>query len=351
MTRSPFGHLPDGTAIDLFTLTNAHGIEVRAITYGGIIVSLRTPDRDGRLDDIVLGFDSLEGYVEGSPYFGSLIGRYGNRIAGGRFTLDGATYQLATNNGPNHLHGGVKGFDKVAWTGTPFIDPRGAGIVFTHVSPDGDEGYPGRLSVRVTYLLTDANELVFEYEATTDRRTPVNLTQHSYFNLAGHGAGDILGHQLMLNAPHYTPVDATLIPTGQVATVKGTPFDFTTPTTIGKRIRDRDEQLDRGQGYDHNFVLDPSGTPLTLAARVYEPSTRRTLEVSTSEPAVQFYSGNFLDGTLRGKGGSVYERRAGFCLETQHYPDSPNQPAFPSTILSPGETFRSTTVLTFGTRP
>lgn len=351
VTRSPFGTLPDGTAVELFTFSNANGIEVRAITYGGIIVSLRTPDRAGTLDDIVLGFDSLDRYVADSPYFGALIGRYGNRIARGQFALDGKTYTLARNNGPNALHGGPKGFHAVVWSGEPFTDARGTGVVFSYTSRDGEEGYPGTLHVKVTYLLDDRNRLSFIYEATTDAPTPVNLTQHSYFNLAGHDAGDILGHELQLNASRYTPVDATLIPTGALAPVEGTPLDFRTPTAIGARIASTDEQIVRGKGYDHNFVIDAGQGELPVAARLYEPRTGRTLEVSTSEPGIQFYSGNFLDGTLRGKGGVVYAQRTGLCLETQHFPDSPNQPSFPGTILRPGTTLRSTTVLTFGVRP
>jgi aldose 1-epimerase len=350
VSRAPFGTLPDGTAIESFTFTNAHGIEVRAITYGAIIVSLRTPDRTAALADIVLGFDTIDGYLVNSPYFGAVVGRYGNRIAKGRFTLDGTTYQLALNNGPNHLHGGVKGFNAVAWKGEPFSDGRGSGVVFSHISPAGDEGYPGALSMHVTYLLTDTNELSVAYEATTDAPTPVNLTQHSYFNLSGHDAGDILGHEVMLNASRYTPVDATLIPTGELATVAGTPFDFRTPTAIGARIGAADEQIVRGKGYDHNFVVEPGEGGTRLAAQVFDPKSGRTLEVTTTEPGVQFYTGNFLDGTLKGKGGAVYGQRNGFCLETQHYPDSPNQPTFPSTILRPGQTLRSTTVFRFGVR-
>jgi aldose 1-epimerase len=350
VSRAPFGTLPDGTAIELFTFTNANGIEVRAITYGGIIVSLRTPDRNGKLDDIVLGFDALDGYLTNSPYFGALIGRYGNRIARGRFTLDGKSYALALNNGPNHLHGGLKGFNAVVWTGEPFSDARGTGVVFSHTSRDGDEGYPGTLTMRVTYLLTDRNELSFIYEATTDAATHVNLTQHTYFNLSGHNAGDILGHEVMLNASRYTPVDAALIPSGELAPVEGTPFDFRTPTAIGARIADPNEQIVRGKGYDHNFVLETGQGDTHLAARVFDPKSGRTLDVATSEPGVQFYTGNFLDGTLKGKGGVVYAQRTGFCLETQHFPDSPNHPSFPTTILRPGETLRSTTVFTFGVR-
>ena len=344
--REPFGQMPDGAAVEIFTLRNAAGVEVRAISYGGIITFLRVPDRSGTFDDIVLGFDRLDGYLKDPPFFGAIIGRYGNRIAKGQFTLDGATYELATNNGPNHLHGGNKGFDKVLWTAAP-VEGKNA-VTFTRTSPDGEEGYPGNLQVQVTYTLTDQNELIVDYRATTDKATVVNLTQHSYFNLAGQASGDILGHELMLNADRYTPVDGTLIPTGELAPVEGTPFDFRTPTAIGARIGDADPQLKNGQGYDHNWVLNRSGDGLQLAARVVEPKTGRTLEVRTSEPGIQFYSGNFLDGTLTGKQGATYNHRTGFCLETQHFPDSPNQPNFPSTTLRPGEEYRTTTVFTFG---
>ena len=355
----PFGTTSTGEVVDLFTMTNANGIEVRAITYGGIILSIKTPDRDGRWDDIVLGFDSLEPYEAGSPYFGSIIGRYGNRIAGGRFTLDGETFALATNNGPNHLHGGDIGFDKVVWRGEPFEREDAVGVVFTYSSPDGEEGYPGTLNVRVTYTLTDANELIFDYHATTDRATPVNLTQHSYFNLAGTASDNILGHELTIDASRFTPVDSTLIPTGELVPVEGTPFDFRTARSIGARIDVDDPQLQNGLGYDHNFVLDADpdvtsglteniGVGLHRAAFVLEPVTGRTLEIHTEEPGIQFYSGNFLDGTISGKAGRVYAHRSGFCLETQHFPDSPNQPAFPSTILRPGEEYNTRTVLIFG---
>ena len=343
--REPFGKMPDGKPVERFTLTNANGVELKAIGYGGIITSLRVPDRNGKLDDVVLGFDSLEGYLKPPPFFGAIIGRYGNRIGKAQFTLDGTTYKLAANNGPNHLHGGVKGFDKVLWT----VEPVGNNaLAFTRTSADGEEGYPGNLRTRVTYTLTDKNELIVEYQATTDKATPVNLTQHSYFNLAGHASGDILGHELMLNADRYTPVDDTLIPTGELAPVAGTPFDFLKPTAIGARINGDHPQLKAGQGYDHNWVLNRKGTGLELAARVREPKTGRTLEIATTEPGIQFYAGNFLKGDLTGKGGAVYKHRTGFCLETQHFPDSPNQPKFPSTTLRPGSEYHTTTVFTFG---
>ncbi len=347
MRRAPFGALPDGTKVELFTLVNAAGTEARVISYGGIIVSLKVADRNGTPGDIVLGYDSLDSYLKESPYFGSLIGRYGNRIAKARFTLDGTTYQLAANNGPNHLHGGIKGFDKVNWSVEPFERPGETGLVLTYVSADGEEGYPGRLTARVTYTLNDRNELKFDYHATTDKPTPVNLTQHTYFNLAGDGTRDVLGHEVQLHADRYTPVDATLIPTGELARVEGTPFDFRTPTAIGARIGEKHPQLQHGGGYDHNFVVNRTGDGLVPVARVTEPTSGRVLEVESTEPGVQFYTGNFLDGSLVGKGGVAYRHRYGFCLETQHFPDSPNQPAFPSTILRPGAEYRSTTVYRF----
>jgi aldose 1-epimerase len=348
VTQTPFGQTPDARSVTSFTLRNARGLELTAITYGGIITSLRAPDRQGRLADVVLGYRDLGFYLAASPYFGCLVGRYGNRIARGRFILDGRTFDLATNDGPNHLHGGRRGFDKVVWDGQPLETKDGTGVVFSYSSADGEEGYPGTLRVRVCYTLSEANEVVFEYSATTDRPTHVNLTQHSYFNLAGEGSGDVLGHELLLDADGYTPVDATLIPTGEEAPVAGTPFDFRSPVAIGARIGEAHPQLEHGLGYDHNFVLAGAGGALRRAARVVEPKSGRTLEVHTTEPGVQFYSGNRLDGTLRGKSGQPYGPRAGFCLETQHFPDSPNQPAFPSTVLRPGAEYRTKTVLTFG---
>jgi aldose 1-epimerase len=351
VARAPFGVTRDGRPVDAYTLTNARGLELRAITYGGIIASLQTPDRAGRLDDVVLGFDSLDGYLSDSPYFGAIVGRYANRIAGGRFTLDGRTYELAANEGPHHLHGGMRGFDKVVWDAQPFDGPRGACVVLTYTSPDGEEGYPGTLTARVTYALTDRNELVVDYHATTDRATHVNLSQHTYFNLAG--ARDVLDHELTINATRYTPVDATLIPTGELAPVERTPLDFRTPAALGARIDQPHEQLRNGRGYDHNFVLDRGGGALAHAARVTEPDTGRVLDVHTTEPGLQLYSGNFLarpgsDG-IRGKSGRVYGARSGFTLETQHFPDSPNKPHFPSTVLRPHAEYRSRTVFAFGT--
>jgi aldose 1-epimerase len=350
MSREPFGTLPDGTPVELFTLTNASGMEVKVTNYGGIITTLKVPDRNGKLDDITLGFESIDGYLKGSPYFGALIGRYGNRIGKAQFTLDGQTYKLPANDGPNTLHGGFKGFDKVVWQAEPFEREGERGVVFTYTSADGEQGFPGTLTTRITYTLTDKNELAFDYHATTDKPTVVNLTQHAYFNLAGHDSGDVLNHQLTINASRYTPVNNVLIPTGELAPVEGTPFDFRTATAIGARIEADHEQLKHGGGYDHNFVLDRDGDGLVLAARVEEPTSGRVMEVHTTEPGVQFYSGNFLDGTLTGKGGHAYQKRSGFCLETQHYPDSPNQPAFPSTVLRPGEEYSSRTVYTFSVK-
>src|SRR5438067_2577446 len=353
IARKPFGSTQRGEAVSAYTLKNAHGMEAKVLDYGGIIVSLRVPDRNGRLDDVVLGFDSLGDYERGSPYCGALIGRYGNRIARGRFTLDGRTYTLATNNGPNHLHGGVRGFDKVVWTAAPFERGDSVGLVLNYTSPDGEEGYPGTLRATVTYTLTNANQLIFDYHTTTDRATPVNLTQHSYFNLAGDGKGDILGHVVTLNADRFTPVDSTLIPTGELKSLSGTPFDFRTPTAIGARIDQNDVQLRYCPGYDHNYVLNKTGDghDPTFAARVYEPTSGRVMEIYTTEPGLQFYSGNFLDGTLHGKKGVVYRRRSGFAMETQHYPDSPNKPTFPSTALRPGESYHSRTIYKFGVHP
>jgi aldose 1-epimerase len=350
MSREPFGTLPDGTAVELFTLTNPSGMEVKVTNYGGIITTLKVPDRDGKLDDITLGYDSIDGYLKGSPYFGAIVGRYGNRIAKAQFSIDGETFKLPANDGPNTLHGGVKGFDKVVWQAEPFEREGERGVIFTYTSPDGEEGFPGNLTTRITYTLTDKNELAFDYHATTDKPTVVNLTQHAYFNLAGHSSGDVLSHQLQINASRYTPVNRVLIPTGELAPVEGTPFDFRSLTAIGARIEAGHEQLKHGGGYDHNFVLDRDGDGLALAARVEEPTSGRVMEVHTTEPGVQFYSGNFLDGTLTGKGGHAYQKRSGFCLETQHYPDSPNQAAFPSTVLRPGEEYSSRTVYTFSVK-
>ena len=355
VTREPFGKLPDGRSVELFTLTNRHGIEVRAMTYGAIITSLQTPDRNGTPADIVLGFDSLSAYLAGSPYFGAVVGRFANRIAAGRFTLDGVSYRLARNNGPNSLHGGERGFDKVLWSGESFQTDSTAGVTFRYVSPDGEEGYPGTVRVAVTYTLTARNELSVDYDATSDKATPINLSQHTYWNLHGEGRGDILDHMLTLNASAFTPVDSTLIPTGRIAPVAGTPFDFRRATAIGARINGADEQLRFGRGYDHNWVLDSGGGAgagaLVAAATVEDPASGRRLDIRTTEPGIQFYSGNFLDGTLKGKQGQIYGHRTALVLETQHFPDSPNHVNFPSTILRPGQRYQSRTTIAFSTTP
>ncbi|TDD80065.1 aldose epimerase family protein [Actinomadura rubrisoli] len=352
ITKEPFGTLPDGTKVDRYTLTSGQGVRVRILTYGGIVQMLESPDQHGRSTNVVLGFATLKDYVDknGGPYFGALIGRYANRIAQGRFTLDGKTYQLAVNNGPNSLHGGLKGFNTKVWKARPVKTDGGVGLRLAYTSADGEENYPGTLTTTVTYTLTRGNELRVGYHATTDKATVVNLTNHSYFNLAGEGTGDTYGHRMQINASRYTPVDDTLIPTGRLAPVKGTPFDFTRPHAIGERIRANDPQLLIGHGYDHNFVIDQDRPGrLTKAARVTEPGSGRVLEVSTTEPGIQFYSGNFLDGSLIGTSGRAYRQGDGFALETQHYPDSPNHPSFPSTVLRPGQTFDSTTVYAFST--
>jgi len=344
--KQALGTVPEGR-VDLYTMTNSRGMEVRAMNYGGIIVSLRVPDKKGVLADVVLGFDTLDAYLNNKPYFGAIIGRYANRIANGKFTLNGAGYRLARNNGMNSLHGGLKGFDKVLWRGEQFENNQGIGVVFTYTSKNGEEGYPGNLKAKVTYTLTDQSELQIEYQATTDEATPVNLTNHSYFNLVSEGNGDILKHNLILNADRFTPVDSTLIPAGELRSVAGTPFDFTKPTAIGARIDTNNEQLAIAHGYDHNFVLSRKGSGLELAGRVHEQQTGRALEVYTTEPGVQFYTGNFLDGTITGKHGHAYNKHAGLCLETQHFPDSPNHSNFPWTILKPEQTYNSRTVYKF----
>ena len=349
ITKENFGKTSDGQNVDIYTLTNRRGSEVKITNYGGIVTSLKVADRKGKRDDIVLGFDNLDAYLKGGPYFGAIIGRYGNRIAKGRFTLNGHQYTLAVNNGENHLHGGIKGFDKVVWAARPLRVPNGAALRLTYLSKDGEEGYPGNLSVRVIYTLTNADELKIEYWATTDKDTVVNLTSHSYFNLAGQGNGDILNHQLLINARRFTPTDAGSIPTGELKSIKGTPFDFTSAFRIGDRINDDDQQLKFARGYDHNFVLNGRMGTLRQAAVVYEPTSGRLMEVWTTEPGVQFYTGNFLDGTLTGKDGKVYQQRYGFCLETQHFPDSPNQPAFPTTVLRRGRQYHTITIHKFKT--
>ena len=346
--RAPFGATAGGEAVEVFTLRNAAGMEVRFINYGGIILSLTAPDRNGRFADVTLGYGALEPYFENPGYLGAIIGRYANRIGGARFELDGHEYDLPPNDPPNHLHGGPCGFHKVLWTVAPFQRPGEQGAVLTHVSPDGDQGYPGRLIARVTYTLTDANELAFDFHATTERATPVCLTQHAYFNLAGHDAGSILDHELELSAAAFTPVDAGCIPTGEIRPVAGTPLDFTRATRVGERIETPDEQLRNAHGYDHNFVVGEGGA-LARAALLRDPASGRVLEIRTTEPGIQFYSGNWLAGGPPAKHGRPYGRREGLALETQHFPDSPNKPGFPSVILRPGEELRSRTVYRFTT--
>lgn len=348
MTKQSFGKVPDGTPVEIYTL-KSDSIEARIITYGGIVQSLKVPDRNGKMADVILGFGSIEGYAAGpkpnSPYFGALIGRYGNRIANGEFKLDGKTYHVPQNDGTNALHGGTKGFDKYIWKAKEI--PHG--VELTHVSTDGDMGFPGTLTALVRYTVV-GKELKIEYSATTDKATVLNLTNHAYFNLAGQGTGDILKNELKLNASHYTPVDDKLIPTGELASVEGTPFDFRKPTAVGARINDDNDQLKKGKGYDHNWVLDGGGGKVAEAAEVYEPTSGRVLQVLTDQPGVQFYTGNFLDGTLTGKEGKVYQQRYALCLETQHFPDSPNHPKFPSSELKAGGHFHSVTIFRFSTR-
>ena len=349
ITKETFGKTADGQNVDLYTIRNARGFEARITNYGGIVVSLRVPDRNGKFADVVLGFNDFDSYLKNDPYLGAIIGRYGNRIAKGRFTLNGAEYKLAVNNGENHLHGGIKGFDKVVWTGVARSTKGGPEIVLTYLSKDGEEGYPGNLKVTVVYRLTN-NDLRIDYTATTDKDTVTNLTHHSYFNLAGEGNGDILNHLVTINANRFIPTDAGSIPTGELRSVAGTPFDFLKATAIGARINDDEEQLKLGRGYDHTFVINGNPGRLRLAATAYEQTSGRVMQVWTTEPGVQFYTGNFLDGTLTGKSGKIYPRRSGFCLETQHYPDSPNQPSFPTTTLKKGATYKSTTIYRFSSR-
>jgi aldose 1-epimerase len=348
ITKADFGQTTDGTPVEIYTLRNSKGMEAKIMTYGGIVTSLKTPDRQGHFDDIVLGFDNVDSYSN-SPYFGALIGRYGNRIAHGQFTMGGNTYTLATNNGANSLHGGLKGFDKVVWTAKPLPTAHGPALILTYISKGGEEGYPGNLAVTAIYTITEKNEMRLDFTATTDTKTVCNLTHHSYFNLRG--SGDVLGHIVYINADRFTPVDAGLIPTGELKPVKGTPFDFTDPHTIGERINQtNNEQIARGGGYDHNWVLNKEDGELSLAAEVYEPTSGRLMEVWTTQPGLQFYSGNFLDGTLTGKGGQVYQFRDGFCMEPQHFPDSPNHPEFPTTELDAGQTYQQTIIYRFATK-
>lgn len=349
ISSKPFGTTEGGQKVTQYTLVNSKGASATIINYGGTVTSLRVPDRNGTMGNVVLGFSKLSDYEKKSHYFGCLVGRYGNRIAKGTFKLDGKTYQLPINNGPNSLHGGLRGFDKVVWDATPVMTKQGPSLKLTYVSKDGEEGYPGTLSVTATYTLTNKNELKLVYRAKTDKPTIVNLTHHSYFNLAGQGSGDILGHVVTLHADKFTPVDKDLIPTGKLAPVKGTPLDFRKPVAIGARINDRDEQIRNGKGYDHNWVAKKLPGHLGVIATIEEPTTGRVMEVLSTEPGVQFYSGNFLDGTLVGKGGKVYGFRGGFCFEPQHFPDSPNHANFPSTVLRPGETYKNTIIYRFPT--
>ncbi|WP_224995360.1 aldose epimerase family protein [Cesiribacter sp. SM1] len=350
VSRSDFGKMQDGTTVDLYTLTNANGTEVKITNYGGIITSLRVADKNDSLEDVVLGFDNLEGYLqEGVPYFGAIVGRYGNRIANAQFVLDGQTYKLAANDGPNHLHGGVRGFDKVLWQAESFEGEEGVGVKLRHLSKDGEEGYPGNLTVDVTYTLTNDDALKIDYQATTDKATVVNLTNHAYFNLSGNLGEKILDHQVMINADSLVPVNETLIPTGELIAVEGTPFDFTEPTAVGERIDANDQQIVYGKGYDHCWALNGEAGAMSLAATVHHPESGRFMEVHTTEPGIQFYTGNFLDGSLSGKG-FTYGHRTGFCLETEHYPDSPNQENFPSVTLRPGETYQTQTTYKFSVK-
>jgi len=349
VVKDTFGTLPDGKIVYRFTLKNDNGVEMQVINYGGIITSLKTPDKNGSVEDIVLGYDSLSGYLKSSPYFGALIGRYGNRIAKGKFKIDGTEYTIAGNNNGQHLHGGLKGFDKVYWEIEPLESSEGPALKLTYQSKDTEEGYPGNLNSEVVYTLTNDNELKIDYKATTDKKTIVNLTQHTYFNLTGNVKGDILNHELYLKADEFVPVDKVLIPTGKLEIVKNTPFDFTVATPIGKRIGDKHVQLTNGLGYDHCWVLS-SKDSVKLAGSLFEPNSGRLVEVYTTEPGIQFYSGNFLDGTLTGKGGVVYKKHYGLCLETEHFPDSPNQASFPTTLLEPGQTYQTHTTYRFSAK-
>ncbi len=349
ITKADFGKTTDGQPVEIYTLHNSKGAEARIMTYGGIVQSLKMPDKHGQLGDVVLGYDDLQGYIDKTPYFGALIGRYGNRIGGAKFTLEGQTYTLAKNDHDNTLHGGIKGFDKRVWAAKPSVGIHGPQLTLAYLSKDGEEGFPGNLQVTAIYTLTEDNELKLEYTATTDKPTVLNLTHHSYFNLAGQGNGDILGHVLYLNANQTTPVDSQLIPTGAFADVTGTPFDFRKPMPIGARINDPDPILRYGPGYDHNWVIAKPFGQFGLMARITDPKSGRVMEVWSDEPGLQFYTGNFLDGTIHGKGGAVYNVHGAFCMEPQHYPDSPNQPNFPSTELKPGETYHNTIVYKFST--
>lgn len=349
IVSAPFDNLENGEAVTEFTMKNTNDVTMKVITFGGIVTSLQIPDKEGNLGDVVLGCDDVQGYLDASSFFGALIGRYGNRIAGGKFSLDGEEYTLATNNGANHLHGGVNGFDMVNWSAKTVEVENGVALELTYVSEDGEEGYPGKLTTTVVYTLDNDNNWTVDYKATTDKKTIVNLTQHSYFNLSAMKS-DILGQELVLNADHYLPVDSTLIPTGELRPVAGTPFDFNTAKTIGQDINVENQQLAYGLGYDHCWILKESEESMNFAASLFDPASGRFMEIYTTEPAIQFYSGNFLDGTQPGKGGVKYDYRTGLCLETQHYPDSPNQPEFPSVVLDSGEVYQTTTIMKFSTK-
>lgn len=338
-----FGKTKEGTPVEIYTLTNANGIRAKITTYGAILTELDVPDRNGKMADVVLGFDNLDGYLGTHPYLGAIVGRYANRIAKAKFAVDGKEYQLAVNNGPNALHGGLKGFDRAVWKAEPISVPDGVAVKFSYTSPDGEEGYPGELKATVTYTLTNKNELRLDYTATTTKPTPVNLTNHSYFNLSG-GSGNILDHEVMLNADRFTPSDKELIPTGELKAVSGSPLDFTKARTIGSRLNEMPASIG---GYDHNFVLNGGGQNLAAAARVKHPTSGRVMEMSTTEPGVQFYTSNFMDGSIKGKGGVPYQKHQALCLEAQHFPDSPNKPQFPSALLKPGETYKQTTIYKF----
>jgi len=350
--KSDFGKTSDGKIVEKYSVSNASGLEMNVINYGGIITSLKIPDKNGKYEDVVLGLDNIKDYEDGSPYFGAIIGRYGNRIANAKFSLDGKDYKLDANNGPNSLHGGKKGFDKVIWNVEPNSGENEASLKLSYMSPDGEGGFPGNLQITVTYTLNSNNELYVNYEATTDEKTVINLTQHTYFNLTGDFSKKVLDHIVEINADSFLPVNKTLIPTGKLKPVAGTPFDFTEPKTISKGItqENSNEQLNIGGGFDHSWILNKENKEVAFAASAYEPESGRFMEVYTSEPAIQFYTGNFLDGSLPAKGGGEYEKRSGFCMETQHYPDSPNQENFPSTILKPGETYTSETSYKFSVK-
>lgn len=351
ISKSDFGKTKDGSPVEQYTLKNANGVEVNVITYGGRITSLKVPNKDGKLENVVLGHDTMEGYLrDDNPFFGALIGRFGNRIAKGKFTLNGKEYTLATNDGSNHLHGGVNGFDRVIWKAEPMEGTENSSLKLTYLSKDGEEGYPGNLNVTVVYTLTKDNALEVSYEATTDKATVVNLTQHAYFNLTGDFSKTILDHVVEINADTYLPVDETLIPTGEIRKVEGTPFDFTSAKQTGKEINADNEQLKRGQGYDHCWVLNGDKGTMRFAASAYDKTSGRFMEIYSEEPAIQFYTGNFLNGTLPMPNGGTYAHRTGFCLETQHYPDAPNQKDFPSTVLEPGETYATKTIFKFSTK-